>query len=165
LFPCAQTLRAGKGEPDDLVERSTLQHIKGYYATIEKIDRYGNVKQLRKWVPVNAHAGLKWLAARRPEVYREQKNVKHMLSMDHSPPPRHSHLPAALSPLARRSWRSRREAGQKMFAHLEWLVERVNVSVRQLYYVSHAQRPYTKSAYKIRTERKKSKRGQSRDST
>jgi hypothetical protein len=80
---CSQTLRAGKGE---LVERSTLQHTKGCYATIEEIDRYGKVKQLRKWVPVNAHAGLKWLAARRPEVYREQKTVKHMLSMD-SPPP------------------------------------------------------------------------------
>jgi hypothetical protein len=76
-----------------LVERSTLQHIKGCYATIEEIDRYGKVKQLHKWVPVNAHAALKWLAARRPEIYREQKNVRHMLSMDHSPLPRHSHLP------------------------------------------------------------------------
>ena len=35
-----------------------------------------------KWIPGNAHAGLKWLAARCPEVYREQKNVKHQLSMD-----------------------------------------------------------------------------------
>jgi hypothetical protein len=42
----------------------------------------GNVKQMKKWIPGNPHAGMKWLAARRPEVYREQKEVKHALSMD-----------------------------------------------------------------------------------
>jgi hypothetical protein len=46
------------------------------------MDRNGNIRQLRKWNPGNAHAGLKWLAARRPEVYREQKEKKHILSMD-----------------------------------------------------------------------------------
>jgi hypothetical protein len=46
------------------------------------MDRFGNVKQMRKWIPGNPHAGMKWLAARRPEVYREQKDHKHTLSAD-----------------------------------------------------------------------------------
>jgi hypothetical protein len=78
----AEALRVGKAETDDLVERSTVQHICGYYVLVDELDRKGNIRQLRKWIPGNAHAGLKWLAARRPEVYREQKNVKHQLSMD-----------------------------------------------------------------------------------
>jgi len=57
----AQALRAGKAETDDLAERATLQHITGYYVTVEEMDRFGNVKQMRKWIPGNAHAGIKWL--------------------------------------------------------------------------------------------------------
>jgi hypothetical protein len=45
--------------------------ICGYYVMVDEMDRNGS-----------AHAGLKWLAARRPEVYREQKNLKHTLNMD-----------------------------------------------------------------------------------
>jgi len=78
----SQSLRAGKAETDDLVERATVAHIVGYYVLVDELDRNGNIRQLRKWIPGNAHAGLKWLAARRPEVYREQKNVKHQLNMD-----------------------------------------------------------------------------------
>ena len=37
---------------------------------------------MRKWIPGNAHAGMKWLAARRPSVYREQKDTKHHLDAD-----------------------------------------------------------------------------------
>ena len=74
--------RAGKAETDDFVERATVKHIEGYYVTVEEMDRHGNVKKMRKWVPGNAHAGMKWLSSRRPEVYREQKNVRHALSMD-----------------------------------------------------------------------------------
>jgi hypothetical protein len=77
-----QSLRAGKAETDDLVERSTVQHICGYYVVIDEIDRSGNIRQMRKWIPGNAHAGIKWLSSRRPEVYREQSNVKHTLNMD-----------------------------------------------------------------------------------
>ena len=75
-------LRVGKAETDDLVERGTVAGINGYYVTVDEMDRFGNVKQMRKWVAGNPHAGMKWLAARRPEVYREQKEVKHALSMD-----------------------------------------------------------------------------------
>jgi hypothetical protein len=75
-------LRAGKAETDDLVERGTLQHIMGYYVIVDEMDRFGNVKQMKKWIPGNAHAGMKWLSCRRPEQYREQKDVKHSLNMD-----------------------------------------------------------------------------------
>jgi len=78
----AEALRVGKAETDDLVERATVQHICGYYVEVDELDRNGNIRQLRKWIPGNPHAGMKWLAARRPAVYREQKNVKHTLNMD-----------------------------------------------------------------------------------
>jgi len=56
--------------------------ISGYYVIVDEMDRFGNVKQLRKWIPGNPHAGMKWLAARRPEQYRERKEDKRILSMD-----------------------------------------------------------------------------------
>jgi hypothetical protein len=75
----ASALRAGKAETDDLVERSTVSHITGYYIDVEELDRLGQKHTLKKWISGNAHAGIKWLAARRPEEFREQKNVKHTL--------------------------------------------------------------------------------------
>lgn len=59
-----------------------MQHIVGYYVVVDEMDRFGNVKPMHKWIPGNSHAGLRWLAARRPEVYSEHKNLKHALSMD-----------------------------------------------------------------------------------
>ena len=78
----AEALRVGKAETDDFVERATVAGISGYYVMVDEMDRFGNVKKMRKWVAGNPHAGMKWLSARRPEVYREQKDVKHELSMD-----------------------------------------------------------------------------------
>jgi hypothetical protein len=78
----AEALKVGKAETDDLVERATVAGISGYYVTVDEMDRFGNVKQLRKWIPGNPHAGMKWLAARRPEQYRERKEDKRILSMD-----------------------------------------------------------------------------------
>jgi hypothetical protein len=75
----SQALRAGKSETDDLVERSTVAHITGYYVEVEELDRHGNKHKLKKWIPGNAHAGMKWLAARRPAEFRNQKDVKHTL--------------------------------------------------------------------------------------
>jgi hypothetical protein len=63
-----------------------VQHICGYYVEVDELDRNGNIRQLRKWIPGNPHAGLKWLAARRPEVYRAQKDLKHTLNMDQAFP-------------------------------------------------------------------------------
>ena len=78
----AEALKVGKAETDDLIERATVAGISGYYVTVDEMDRFGNVKQLRKWIPGNPHAGMKWLAARRPELYRERKEDKRILSMD-----------------------------------------------------------------------------------
>jgi hypothetical protein len=74
----ASALRAGKDETDDFVERATLAHINGYYVSTEKVTRNGKVK-VREWVKGDAHAGMKWLGARRPEELRERKDVKHTL--------------------------------------------------------------------------------------
>jgi hypothetical protein len=73
-------LRAGKDVTDDLVERSTVQHIIGYHVLTEKVLQKGGPKHggkitIREWVKGDPNAGLKWLAARRPEIYREQKNA------------------------------------------------------------------------------------------
>jgi hypothetical protein len=78
----AEALKVGKSETDDLVERATVAGIAGYYVTVDEMDRFGNVKQMQKWIPGNPHAGMKWLAARRPEQYRERKEDKRILSMD-----------------------------------------------------------------------------------
>jgi hypothetical protein len=78
----SQACRAGKDETDDLVERAAVQHITGYCVIVEELDKFGVVHKLKKWIPGNAHAALKWLAARHLEVYREQKAVKHQLSAD-----------------------------------------------------------------------------------
>jgi hypothetical protein len=61
------------------VARSKVAHIQGYYVEVEELDRAGNKHTLKKWIPGNAHAGIKWLAARRPAEFREQKNVKQTL--------------------------------------------------------------------------------------
>jgi hypothetical protein len=77
-----QACRVGKSETDNLVERAAVQHMTGYYVTVEELDKFGVVRKLRKWIPGNAHAAMKWLSARRPQVYRDQLNVKHTLSPD-----------------------------------------------------------------------------------
>jgi len=84
LLEFAEALKVGKAQTDDLVERSVVAHISGYYVLEDEMDRFGNVKQLRKWIPGNPHAAMKWLAARRPEQYKERKEDKDILSMDHA---------------------------------------------------------------------------------
>ena len=71
----AEALKVGKAETDDFVERATVAGICGYYVTVDEMDRFGNVKQMRKWVPGNPNAGMKWLSCRRPEQYRERKGT------------------------------------------------------------------------------------------
>jgi hypothetical protein len=45
-----QPLREGKAETDDLVARSTVAHITGYYVDVDEMDRHGNVHTLKRWV-------------------------------------------------------------------------------------------------------------------
>jgi hypothetical protein len=70
-----EALKVGKAEADDLVERATVAHITGYYVETEKVTRNGKVK-VREWVKGDAHAGIKWLERRRPEIYRRQKDIE-----------------------------------------------------------------------------------------
>src|SRR5262249_21978941 len=50
----------------------------GYHVEVDEMDRFGQKKKMRKWIPGNAHAALKWLRYRRPDVYRG----KAILSVD-----------------------------------------------------------------------------------
>ena len=71
----ALALKAGKSVTDDLVERAVLQGITGYYVEIEEMNNEGIVRKIKKWIAGNPGVGMKWLAARRPEIYREVKQV------------------------------------------------------------------------------------------
>lgn len=78
----AEALKVGKAETDELVERGTVAGIMGYYVEVDELDKFGVKHRLQKWIPGNSHAGMKWLAARKPKEYREQKDVHHSLNMD-----------------------------------------------------------------------------------
>ena len=57
----SEACRAGK----DWVERQALKHN----VKVDEIGRDGSKYRLRKWIPGNAHAAMKWLQTRRREVY------------------------------------------------------------------------------------------------
>jgi len=59
---------------------------------------------VREWVKGDANAGLKWLAARRPEVYREKKVTEHQVIVSKG-------LAAALEEMTERA-RARRRLKQ-----------------------------------------------------
>lgn len=70
----ATAVRVGKAETDDDVEREVLKGISGYFVEHEEtimISGKPAIKTVRKWVPGNPGVGMRWLALRRPEVYRE----------------------------------------------------------------------------------------------
>ena len=68
-----EALRVGKAETDDLVERGAVAGIMGYYVEVDEMNRFGEPQKMRKWIPGNPHAGMKWLAARRPKEYGSRK--------------------------------------------------------------------------------------------
>ena len=78
-------LTMGKAETDDYVERCVVKGISGYFVEHQEtvmIRGEPTVKTVRKWVPGNPGVGMRWLAARRPEIYREIKEDKLTLSAD-----------------------------------------------------------------------------------
>jgi hypothetical protein len=77
-----QALQVGKEETDALVERSVLKGITGYYVQTEEINSKGSVKRIRKWIPGNPGVGMRWLACRKPEMYREKREESRRLSVD-----------------------------------------------------------------------------------
>jgi hypothetical protein len=76
------SLKIGKDQTDDAVERAVVKGITGYYAETQEMSGQGVVRTIRKWVPGNPGAGLKWLAVRRPDQYQQVKVTenKHTLS-------------------------------------------------------------------------------------
>ena len=81
----ATAVKAGKAETDDYVERCVVKGISGYFVEHQEtvmIRGEPTVKTVRKWVPGNPGVGMRWLAARRPEIYREIKEDKLTLSAD-----------------------------------------------------------------------------------
>jgi hypothetical protein len=68
-------LRIGKEVADDIVERSTFIAIAGHTKRVKKIVGHGKAKRVEKveeYHPPQAGNGLKWLAARKPHIYRQQ---------------------------------------------------------------------------------------------
>ena len=71
-----QALRVGKAVADDAVERAVFQAIVGHTRTEQKLIGSGEearIIEVEKYYPPQAGAGLKWLAARRPEQYRDKR--------------------------------------------------------------------------------------------
>ena len=78
----ASAVKGGKDETDDEVERDVLKGIKGYYVEHEEtiiIDGEPTTRVVKRWIPGNPGVGMRWLAVRRPEIYREksEKSLKH----------------------------------------------------------------------------------------
>jgi hypothetical protein len=48
------------------------------------MSRQGVVRTIRKWVPGNPGAGLKWLAVRRPDTYQQIKVTEHKHTLSES---------------------------------------------------------------------------------
>ena len=69
-----QALRVGKEVADDAVERAVFQAIIGFSRKEQKVVGSGedaHVVEFEKYYPPQSGVGLKWLAVRRPEGYRE----------------------------------------------------------------------------------------------
>ena len=67
----ATAVKVGKAKTDDEVERAVVKGIAGYYVEVEETIAKGIVRKLKRWIPGNPGVGMRWLALRRPEVYRE----------------------------------------------------------------------------------------------
>lgn len=69
-------LKVGKEVADDAVERAVFQAIIGFARKEEKVIGSGedaHVVEFDKYYPPQAGVGLRWLAARRPAQYRENR--------------------------------------------------------------------------------------------
>jgi hypothetical protein len=66
------SLKIGKDQTDDAVERAVIKGITGYYVEVQEMNAQGIVRTVRKGIPGNPNAGLKWLAVRRPDKPTDQ---------------------------------------------------------------------------------------------
>jgi hypothetical protein len=71
-------LRVGKEVADDAVERAVFQAIIGFSRKEQKVVGSGEdayVIEIEKYYPPQAGVGLRWLSVRRPEQYRENREL------------------------------------------------------------------------------------------
>ena len=100
-----QALRVGKDVADAVVERSTFIAINGFTRVVKKVVGQGksaHVEEVEIYYPPQAGAGLKWLAARRPEQYQQKTEQKPAFSVSEG-------LRAALEDMSERSRQRRAE--------------------------------------------------------
>jgi hypothetical protein len=79
-----QAIKTGKGAADERVERSLYQKATGYYVVEQeshklKIDQYKEeieVVDVEKYVQPDTTAGIFWLKNRRPDEWRDKKEVE-----------------------------------------------------------------------------------------
>jgi hypothetical protein len=72
-------LNVGKEVADDMVERAVFHGIVGFTKVVEKLVGSGKnarVIEIGEYYPPNPGAGLRWLAARRPEIYGQKTETK-----------------------------------------------------------------------------------------
>lgn len=75
-----EALRLGKDEANDLVEKSLFKRATGYTFDSEKIVSTGGVVQrveTMEHVPPDTTAAIFWLKNRKPDDWRDTKNLKH----------------------------------------------------------------------------------------
>ena len=68
----------GKEVADNVVERATFLGITGFTRRVKKVIGSGKnarVEEVEEFYPPNPGVGLRWLAARKPEVYREKSET------------------------------------------------------------------------------------------
>jgi hypothetical protein len=76
-----ESLQRGKDEANRCVENSLFKRANGFHYETEKVSN-GRPMKVTEYALPDVGAQRLWLQNRMPEVYREQKDVKHQLSMD-----------------------------------------------------------------------------------
>jgi hypothetical protein len=77
----AEALRRTKGEANAIVEASLYKRANCFHYETERVT-HGRKVVVKEYALPDVGAQRLWLQNRMPEVYREQKEVKHQLSMD-----------------------------------------------------------------------------------
>jgi hypothetical protein len=112
-----QALRVGKEVADDAVERAVFLSIIGFTRKEQKLVGSGedaHVIEVEKYYPPQPGAGLKWLAVRRPEQYREKREPEETHTL-------HEGLRAAMEEMRERAMLRRAE--QAKLANSPKLIE------------------------------------------
>lgn len=72
-----EAVESGKVDADGKVALAAFKRASGFTRTIERLDKDGNVHELREEVPPDPVAAKFWLANRQRSKWREQQRVEH----------------------------------------------------------------------------------------